>query len=936
MSYKYDVLKSIPYAAWMLDSVPPYADCTGFGNSGGKNPTTSNPSTAAAVVSGAGYSSVFSNIAQGKFYNNIFKAGSEEKSFALEAWVNPVQKTVDVQAQSYMENIHPNPRLLTATSTWGSTTGTGGTTTNTRETSGGWAGLSWFKVLWSTASTAGNPSLNACTARPIDPNTTISVSLMGITNFSREMKLWVDWNDSSSSYIGSSVVASTPTANTWTRYTGTFTAPSNAATFSVRLRTTGTTMAVGEYIGATACMISKTPTVQPYFDGSMPGFEYYGSGSTQISRTRSDVSLTNVAAFPNKLGYSNTNNTYPTSGSPEGRGYTRKTFNATTTLTRGNDLLYTANYWPFVPTGWYVYYAVWVRSSIAQTVCLQSQPLSSTSPVIGGGGSEHGSDVSLSPNVWKMLTYSTNNPLPDGVITVRLDIDTGRSSSPNQYNSGDTLDACMATIIMSPTRITDGSVAAFTGWSPGDTWAGTSEASESFMLVSQSDQQILSHSGYYDGLSINGNVIKFSTQYSTAPEAACTYDLGISRAAHVVGIHTEYMNELWVNGEQVDTIELTDDQWNDSYVSSDPYLYSGASSSSQQVAMNGVAFYNNITPTQIQANYAAGINVIGQEHIYPVFDGLPFNLVPDFDTVVADQTWATNTDFELGYRDSVDFFEDRIVPSYESDISVAGTWSTSLPLDSDGDTSIYGVLVEWSGNGAHVQGSLDNETWYDLVSGELFDQIPQGYDPTNETLYINVSFAGGLAEDDSYLDSLHVVEYRNANFPNTTGRELTATYPAVLRSDYEPILYRNDNGVYLGTGKLTIGADTDDDVMAGKTIELWVKPISQSPGFYVSMSGDRYRNGALDSTAPVGQWSLIHIAGTTDTSAVDINIKGDVIVGQIVLYPDTLSADQILSIYQSYTGRPHVRFTDSTVVNISEDAAPIDIYTHDWSIVAAG
>lgn len=450
------------------------------------------------------------------------------------------------------------------------------------------------------------------------------------------------------------------------------------------------------------------------------------------------------------------------------------------------------------------------------------------------------------------------------------------------------------------------------------------------------DQQILSHDGQFDGLSISGKVIRFGTAYLTAGTAYCDFDLGEYKLAHVVGKHNADQNELWVNGELVATVDITDVQKADSYVATDSYLYVGDTTSSQQIAINGVAFYPAISGDDIRRNYKAGIEFIGQDRISPQYGGTSFDLAADSGAVFIRDSWLDKTDFERGLKDNVVFAPDQIEPAYIAGVSQAGSWTTAIPLDGMGDTSIYGVMVAWSSNSATVDVSLDGTAWSPAVSGRLVSIIPNGFDPTGTDLHIRVNFAGGLAEDPAYLESLIAVGFRNNTVNNISARTITVTHPAVLRDDFETNLYRDDNGISLAGGTLTIGTDTTLDPDIARTLEFWIKPLSGVPAVWFAGGGATvYRNGSIGSSMPVGEWSLMHFVAPSDITG-SITVTGDAIIGQATLYPTPFTATDVSNIWKSYIGTQVIRFTDTQTIGVSESAIPAAIYTHDWAIDGAG
>lgn len=449
-------------------------------------------------------------------------------------------------------------------------------------------------------------------------------------------------------------------------------------------------------------------------------------------------------------------------------------------------------------------------------------------------------------------------------------------------------------------------------------------------------QAIFSHDGQTDGLSINGKVIRFATAYTTAADAEVTFDLQVYKLAHVVAVHTGDKNELWVNNKMVSSINLTDAQKADTYeFTDDGYLYSGFSGSNQEIAMNGVAFYQNIDAFTISQNYAAGLNAVPQASIAPQWKGAGLSCGGIKTNLFYERTWATESDFRQGYNAGCTITPVALVPSYDaiSGLSSASSWICSIPLDIGSDATIYGVALDWSGTGITVDSSLDGVTWTAATAGSLVSTITNGYVPTNKDLWVRVSFAGGQAVDPSYLESITVSGYRAIEFLNSLNRTVGTTHPAVLRGDFEPNLFRDDNGVSLKGQTLTIGTDTSADPTIARTLEAWIKVVSGTPT--INIGGTKYRNGAADSTLPIGEWSLIHYVAAADI-ATTITIAGDVIVGQVVLYPTALSATDVLNAYKSYTGYPAKRFSDSSAITVSQPGDPLEMYSHSWQIVAGG
>lgn len=454
-------------------------------------------------------------------------------------------------------------------------------------------------------------------------------------------------------------------------------------------------------------------------------------------------------------------------------------------------------------------------------------------------------------------------------------------------------------------------------------------------------QQILSHDQIFDGLSINGTVVRFSTIYATSGEAYCEYDLQQYRAAHVVGIHTAEENQLWVNGEFVASVALTDEQLVDTYsVTDTAYLYSGYTTSSQNLAMNGVAFYTTLTAEQIAQNYVTGLAATEKDVVAEQYGGIEIGLYLDNADTFIDYSLDSKSDWESGLNGGVQYSSDRIVPTEFNGLSEAGDWRFSVPLDATGETSIYGVYAEWEGTGITVEHSLDGTNWSSVTNRRLCSLASGGYDPTGKELEFRVNFPGNIANDPAHLSRFRVVGIRTATLKNHTERPVTFTDASVPRHSRQFLEYRDDAGFWLaGSGsELTIGADpTDDPDDVLQTLELWVN--RRSGGIALSHAeGTVYINGASaagSTSLVIGEWSLIHyVFGSTVTD--DITITGNARIGRAVIYPTSLTASEVESIYKYYTGRPVIQIIDSASVGVSEESVPVNIYDRDWSISSAG
>lgn len=445
-------------------------------------------------------------------------------------------------------------------------------------------------------------------------------------------------------------------------------------------------------------------------------------------------------------------------------------------------------------------------------------------------------------------------------------------------------------------------------------------------------QKVLSHDSAYDGIIINGTQVSFVIKYATAEDAICTADLVVSKGAHIVAMYTQHRIALLVNGVEEDYWEMTEAQMKDQFVVTDGYLYTGESASSQKVQVNGVGLYGNPSPLIYQQNFQAGRRAIPQVSIAPKHNGTILNMNGGDSDLYINTVYHDRDSFNNGVINNVAIDDDKIYPVYDLDtgLSEAGTWTCGINLDLQGDTSVYGATVMWSGSGIVVEGSLDGSTWTALEKGKLIPMFTPGSDPTGVELEVRVSFAGGSANDYSYLESLRIIALRDVTITSTALRSITTAAPVVPMSDSEPIVQQFDNGVRLNGGTVTIGTDTSTVPAVTRTLELWVKNDGGQPSS--SFTGTVYENGVAGSIdVDPDQWSLIHIVNATGTS-LPITVTGQVTIGQATLYETALTAAQIAEIHKAYSGYPKIRIEDSSSINAAPAAIEADVYGHTWAI----
>lgn len=452
-----------------------------------------------------------------------------------------------------------------------------------------------------------------------------------------------------------------------------------------------------------------------------------------------------------------------------------------------------------------------------------------------------------------------------------------------------------------------------------------------------SEQQILGNTGRMDGLVINGTVVSFVTKFLTAPEARVSYDLQMGRAVQVVGVHNADKNSLYINGELVGEVTLTEEQQADSYVSTTNRLYCGTTSGSQKIAVNALGVYGHaLDQVAISRHHLVGRNLPNGEVVSDSNGGDHIPVSLSNSNLFMDQWWSKTDEWEDGeFRDTA-VIDDRLVPQFDDEVSIPGDWMDSVVIETPDAEPIFGVVFNWDGVGAKVEVSIDDDNWVEVSRGTKVPVIPEGYIPGDDVLGVRVSFAGGIQSDTSYMDNLNAVGLLTATTPEASGRTVTFS-GATQEREYEPLELHDNWGAEIQQGgTITISPDiAEEDPLPARTLELWIKatgPTNPS----VSMTGTTYINGSSGTaTLPQGEWVLMHVVSSTDVNG-SITISGPAQVGQAAVYDIPLTSSEIASLYDMYTGNDAVAINDQSSIQITESAEPVKMYAHDWSIQASG
>lgn len=454
------------------------------------------------------------------------------------------------------------------------------------------------------------------------------------------------------------------------------------------------------------------------------------------------------------------------------------------------------------------------------------------------------------------------------------------------------------------------------------------------LATSTGSVQVASHPGIYDGLSLNGTVVTFSTYYQNTGQAKASYDLGMARRAEIIGVHTATKNSLYVDGVLVAEVDITSAQQADVYLSNVTNNFSiGYSNNTNMTLVNNVGFFPHALQTEQVASLYRANTRRAEGSVPKMFGGEDVLLSTVVRPLFLDSAWTKDEDWKNATLDNVTVDRDQLTATMYEGLTLAGQWTDSVDLYTGlTPVAINSVNMWWEGVNETVTASIDNINWSPVVKGQPLSIIPTGFDPTDKDLYIRVSFPAGVTE--AWVDSIQINGY-TSNTAVSNNRVVTYTNPTVPMDEKPVGDFRDDWGVRIGAGgSVSIAADLISEApMAVRTVEIWVKKkgsvgIGFSPAFTQYTSGDSNNNNFP------GEW-VVYFYTFAATMTGDITISGDCQLGKVAIYDSVLTQTQMYAIIANYTGVNKLRFDGTGTIGMSESATPAVIYAHDWEITAS-
>lgn len=303
---------------------------------------------------------------------------------------------------------------------------------------------------------------------------------------------------------------------------------------------------------------------------------------------------------------------------------------------------------------------------------------------------------------------------------------------------------------------------------------------------------ILSHTNAYDGLTFDGDRIKFKVAFVSSAVEVSWPTPDFVEAYHVVATYSPQKIQLYVNRQLVSESEISSDQLVSGFVQeSSSILYSGQSvSGNERLVVDGISLYNKVlSRDEIAFHFLSGRHVPTVNAITGVYAGSYWDGTKR--DVALQRTWDSTEEWATGTLIDCSNTSGSLVPLTDptTDLSLPGSWNGSMGIGSIPLTNIYGIKALWNGDGLFtVEASLDGITYSTLTNGSL---IPNtlNVDPTGKTLDLRVTFVGGVLNDSAQVRDLTITAYETNKVYGTdisTEFVLTGAVSTALESN-EPI-----------------------------------------------------------------------------------------------------------------------------------------------------
>lgn len=412
---------------------------------------------------------------------------------------------------------------------------------------------------------------------------------------------------------------------------------------------------------------------------------------------------------------------------------------------------------------------------------------------------------------------------------------------------------------------------------------------------------------------------------------------------YLVATYSVSAFRMYANGELVAVLDLPANM---------KFLATGQSvvinNGSQPGIYDSLALYaRSLSSEEIAEYFRMGQEVVSSEEISSARGGDSYSL--NYSNVEIDlSTVFDATNFQNGLLTNLAVSDNLVAMD-----SAGGTWMTAIPLGSIVTGPVPGVHLSYIGYGVTLEYSTNGSTWTATPNNRI---ILEDAASTDLMLYIRLTLA-----ETSWVTSLTVDVLRSrVLYPFGGSRQVQFKGASLDTSPSNQLAYQFDRGAALSNGSLTIMPDTDDIPLNVTAIEAWMK-IGDANGRLITVSGTQYVdiassvvtrsnltvyiNGQLNNGftgIDLNAWNhYVFVLTTPLNTAINLGSLAngtsnlDMSVGSLAVHTSSLSAAQVLSIYQTNVGAAMLRVDDISAIRVTESSPATDIFAYAWSISLA-
>lgn len=476
---------------------------------------------------------------------------------------------------------------------------------------------------------------------------------------------------------------------------------------------------------------------------------------------------------------------------------------------------------------------------------------------------------------------------------------------------------------------------------------------------------ILKHAGSISGFYYDGQWLTFKLDYNSIT-ITLEYEVIVREAMHIAVTHVQNRLSLYVNGINVDTVDVDDATLASGYkLSSVSSSIVAGQGTTDKILIDSVAFYGyDLSSDQVISHFGYGRDVLTLADIVNQQNGSYIEPNDTAADVFLYKAWDTDADFATStlYDCSI---SNGITTRIDVDNNpVESTWNYVFNIDDVDPPTLNYLRVGWDGSssGFVVELILDGDAPISVSNNvAIYLDAANHYSSIELKLTFydvgaNVSYLDFVLYSTSVIKGSHLA--RSVDYSGIA---------TIARTTNEPIEHNINRGIDLSAGGyLRIQSDLEASPVNTKTIDIWTRftidsaimlldlrtssdtslPYIYWSGTALSLQGiDKlYVNGQQiitpSSWVPLTDDSYLITVVFSTANNLELLIGADYLLnmsnnGQIeslALYDTEPTVIEILRMYNSYFGIVTDTIPESASIAVSEPTDAYNLYSYVWSI----